>query len=64
MSSPFVRKRSLHDTNRTDRVYWQTRTYLERFQAVELISNPSLEHPEDAQQELPRVLKVTHRQRR
>lgn len=62
MNDRLVRKRRLHDSGLTGVDYWRERTPLERFRAVELISNPSL--AEDAQQELPRVLTVTRRQRR
>jgi hypothetical protein len=62
MDSAFIRKRRLHDSSATERDYWRARSYAERFRAVELISNPLL--AEDAQQEFPRVLKVTHRRRR
>jgi hypothetical protein len=47
-----LRKRHLHDNDRTDRRYWLERSYLERFRAVELISNPGL--AEHAQQAFPR----------
>lgn len=61
MDKVFLRKRHLHDGDRADRRYWLERSYLERFRAVELISNPGL--AEHAQQAFPRILKVTHRQR-
>jgi hypothetical protein len=61
VSTTYLRKRRLHDADRADRRYWLEGSYLERFRAVELISNPSL--AEHAQQAFPRILRVTHRQR-
>ena len=60
---PIVRKGKLHELDRSDRSFWQTKSLIERFRAVELISNPSLEDNEAIKQEFSRVLKVTHRKR-
>ena len=47
MSTTYLRKRHLHDADHSDRPYWLEQSFLERFRAVELISNPSLANMAD-----------------